>query len=53
MTPTGSLRPSTSIGGFVGGGENDGVERVEALIVGFVSDSEIDVGVGAGDGNNG
>ena len=44
---------AVDLGGFVGGGESDGVERVEALIVGLVSDSEIDVGVGAGDGNNG
>ena len=38
---------------FVGGGEGDGVEGVEALIVGLVSDGKVDVGVGAGDGNNG
>ena len=44
---------AVDLGGFVGGGESDGVERVEALIVGLVSDSEVDVGVGAGDGNNG
>ena len=37
---------------FVGGREGDGVEGIEALIIGLVSDGKVDVGVGAGDGNN-